>query len=120
MLRMVARDNTIARSMPRRSPLTSVMPALSIATSVPVPISMPTSDWASAGASIDAVTRHRHRAPVGLQALHLTGRIAVLKGRMNADLHMDNDLKNTGKGNLFVIFGEPDIDILPAEDGKVG
>ena len=47
------------------------------------------------------------------------GRIPVLKARMNADLHMADDLKNTGKGNLFVIFGEPDIDILPAEDGKV-
>ena len=27
---------------------------------------------------------------------------------------MADNLKNTGKGNLFVIFGEPDIDILPA------
>jgi len=44
------------------------------------------------------------------------GRIPVLKARMNADLHMADDLKNTGKGNLFVIFGEPDIDILPAKD----
>ena len=43
------------------------------------------------------------------------GRIPVLKARMNADLHMAEDLKNTGKGNLFVIFGEPDIDVLPAE-----
>ena len=42
------------------------------------------------------------------------GRIPVLKARMNADLHMAEDLKNTGKGNLFVIFGEPDIDILDA------
>ena len=40
------------------------------------------------------------------------GRIPVLKARMNADLHMAGDLKNTGKGNLFVVFGEPDIDIL--------
>jgi adenine-specific DNA-methyltransferase len=39
------------------------------------------------------------------------GRIRVLKARMNADLHMAEDLKNTGKGNLFVIFGEPDIEI---------
>ena len=45
------------------------------------------------------------------------GRIPVLKARMNADLHMAEDLKNTGKGNLFVIFGEPDIDIL-SPDGK--
>jgi len=47
------------------------------------------------------------------------GRIPVLKARMNADLHMAEDLKNTGKGNLFVIFGEPDIEILQAEDGKI-
>ena len=43
------------------------------------------------------------------------GRIPILKARMNADLHMAGDLKNTGKGNLFVIFGEPDIDVLPVE-----
>ncbi len=43
------------------------------------------------------------------------GRIPVLKARMNADLHMAGDLKNTGVGNLFVIFGEPDIDILPVQ-----
>jgi adenine-specific DNA-methyltransferase len=41
------------------------------------------------------------------------GRIPVLKARINADMHMAQDLKNTGKGNLFVIFGEPDIDIIP-------
>ncbi|MBF6567725.1 MAG: site-specific DNA-methyltransferase [Candidatus Binataceae bacterium] len=46
------------------------------------------------------------------------GRIPVLKARMNADLHMAADLKNTGKGNLFVIFGEPDID-LTEKDGKL-
>ena len=43
------------------------------------------------------------------------GRVPVLKARMNADLHMAGELKNTGRGNLFVIFGEPDIEILPAE-----
>ena len=47
------------------------------------------------------------------------GRVPILKARMNADLHMADDLKNTGKGNLFVVFGEPDIDILPA-DGNGG
>jgi len=46
------------------------------------------------------------------------GRVPVLKARMNADLHMAEDLKNTGKGNLFVIFGEPDIDILDAATGQ--
>ena len=47
------------------------------------------------------------------------GRIPVLKARMNADLHMSDDLKNTGKGNLFVIFGEPDITLLNEDDGKL-
>jgi adenine-specific DNA-methyltransferase len=47
------------------------------------------------------------------------GRIPVLKARMNADLHMADDLKNTGKGNLFVIFGEPDIDIQDAGDNQI-
>jgi len=47
------------------------------------------------------------------------GRIPVLKARMNADLHMAEDLKTTGQGNLFVIFGEPDIDVLDDDDGMV-
>ncbi|MGZ9111041.1 MAG: site-specific DNA-methyltransferase [Rhodoplanes sp.] len=47
------------------------------------------------------------------------GRIPVLKARMNADLHMAGELKNTGKGNLFVIFGEPDIDIEDAGEGQI-
>ena len=38
---------------------------------------------------------------------------------MNPDLHMAGDLKNTGKGNLFVVFGEPDIDIEPSRDGQI-
>lgn len=47
------------------------------------------------------------------------GRIPVLKARMNADLHMAADLKNTGKGNLFVIFGEPDIQISNEKSGEI-
>ena len=52
--------------------------------------------------------------------LERLGRIPVLKARMNADLHMATDLKNTGKGNLFVIFGEPDIDIIETDEGDAG
>ncbi|MDH0725933.1 DNA methyltransferase [Stutzerimonas stutzeri] len=47
------------------------------------------------------------------------GRIHVLKARMNADLHMAEDLKNTGKGNLFVIFGEPDVDVLDTQGRSI-
>ena len=67
------------------------------------------------------------RLRLQLRSAHSTefeplGRIPVLKARMNADLHMADDLKNTGKGNLFVIFGEPDIDILDAagDDAEPG
>lgn len=47
------------------------------------------------------------------------GRIPVLKARMNPDLHMGGDLKTTGTGNLFVVFGEPDLDILKDADGRL-
>ncbi len=39
------------------------------------------------------------------------GVINVLKARMNADLHMADNLKEDSKGNLFVVFGEPDISV---------
>jgi len=45
------------------------------------------------------------------------GRLPVLKARMHADLHLAEELKSTTKGNLFVIFGEPDIDLLTTADG---
>ena len=51
--------------------------------------------------------------------LNNLGRIPILKARMNADLHMSEDLKNTGKGNLFVIFGEPDIDVIEEANEKI-
>jgi len=47
------------------------------------------------------------------------GKIPVLKARINADLHMGDELKNTGKGNLFVIFGEPDIEIQKVDEGRL-
>ena len=39
------------------------------------------------------------------------GRLPVLLVRMNNDLVMGEDLKKTGAGNLFTVFGQPDIDI---------
>jgi adenine-specific DNA-methyltransferase len=47
------------------------------------------------------------------------GRVPVLKARMNPDLHMGGELKATGAGNLFVIFGEPDIKIEAEDDGLI-
>ena len=47
------------------------------------------------------------------------GKLPILKARMNADLHMSTDLKKTKAGNLFVIFGEPDIEVLDAPDDQI-
>jgi adenine-specific DNA-methyltransferase len=47
------------------------------------------------------------------------GRIPVLMVRMNADLLMGEELKKTGAGNLFTVFGEPDISWDETEDGIV-
>lgn len=47
------------------------------------------------------------------------GPLPILKARMNPDLHMADELKNTGKGNLFVIFGAPDIDIETLDTGEL-
>jgi adenine-specific DNA-methyltransferase len=47
------------------------------------------------------------------------GPLPILKAKMNPDLHMAGELKNTGKGNLFVVFGEPDIDIKDEKDGRI-
>jgi len=47
------------------------------------------------------------------------GRIPVLLVRMNSDLLMGEDLKKTGAGNLFTVFGEPDIDVTETDDGEL-
>ncbi len=47
------------------------------------------------------------------------GPLPILKAKMNPDLHMSDELKNTGQGNLFVVFGEPDIEWNFDEEGKI-
>ncbi|MFN8499832.1 MAG: site-specific DNA-methyltransferase [Anaerolineae bacterium] len=48
------------------------------------------------------------------------GRLTVQTVRINADLTMgDEVLKKTGAGNLFMIFGEPDITLAPQADGRL-
>jgi adenine-specific DNA-methyltransferase len=47
------------------------------------------------------------------------GRLPVLFVRMNSDLLMGEDLKKTGAGNLFTVFGEPDIDVSESNEGQL-
>jgi len=48
------------------------------------------------------------------------GALTVLAARMNPDLSMGDELlKKTGAGNLFTVFGEPDIDIVALPDASI-
>ncbi len=47
------------------------------------------------------------------------GKLRILKAKMNPDLQMPDLLKKTGAGNLFMVFGEPDITISAGEDDTV-
>jgi adenine-specific DNA-methyltransferase len=48
------------------------------------------------------------------------GRLQVLPAKMNPDLLMGDELlKKTGTGNLFMVFGEPDLDLKHLKDGTI-
>jgi len=48
------------------------------------------------------------------------GRLTVLPAKMNPDLAMGDELlKKTGAGNLFMVFGEPDVEINKQKDGRI-
>ena len=47
------------------------------------------------------------------------GPLPILKAKMNPDLHMSEELKNTGAGNLFIVFGEPDIEWRFNDEGEI-
>jgi adenine-specific DNA-methyltransferase len=51
--------------------------------------------------------------------LNKLGPLPILKAKMNPELHMSEELKNTGAGNLFVVFGEPDIKWEFNADGEI-
>lgn len=48
------------------------------------------------------------------------GKLTILLARMNPDLAMGDELlKKTGAANLFMVFGEPDLKIVPEKNGKI-
>lgn len=69
----------------------------------------------AADAGFDIVIACAFNFEAHAQELHRLGRIPILHARMNADLHMAGDLK-AGGGNLFVVFGEPDIELIEEGD----
>jgi adenine-specific DNA-methyltransferase len=61
-----------------------------------------------------------HVAEDSLVVERQVGRLRVLLVRMNPDLSMgDQLLKKTGAGNLFMVFGEPDVALEKRQDGKL-
>ena len=73
----------------------------------------------AADAGFDVVVSCAFAYDARASELGKLGKIPILKARMNADLHMGDELKTTGKGNLFVVFGEPDIEIESAGDDRI-
>ncbi len=58
--------------------------------------------------------------PLAGEEASTLGRLTILQARMNPDLSMGDELlKKTGSGNLFMVFGEPDIDVRTGADGKL-
>ena len=49
----------------------------------------------------------------------LFGKLNILITRMNPELNMGEDLLKAGAGNLFMVFGEPDVTIKKHKDGKL-
>jgi adenine-specific DNA-methyltransferase len=48
------------------------------------------------------------------------GNLVVLPTKMNPDLAMGDELlKKTGAGNLFMVFGEPDLDVTTNNDNQL-
>jgi adenine-specific DNA-methyltransferase len=58
--------------------------------------------------------------PLAGEEASALGRLTILQARMNPDLAMGDELlKKTGTGNLFMVFGEPDIDVRAVGDGQL-
>ena len=58
--------------------------------------------------------------PLAGEEASTLGRLTILQARMNPDLAMGDELlKKTGTGNLFMVFGEPDIEIKGTDDGRL-
>ncbi len=63
---------------------------------------------------------HVHEKTQELKQEMSFGKLRILAVRMNPDLAMGDELlKKTGSGNLFMVFGEPDLDIKKQKDGKL-
>ncbi len=59
-------------------------------------------------------------APHVIEETKKYGKLTVLIVRMNPDLAMGDELlKNTGGGNLFMVFGEPDVEIAETPLGQI-
>ena len=72
---------------------------------------------AGAGEQANAETSTEHTFSADGQ--RQVGRLQVLNVRINADLMMDDTLKNTGVGNLFTVFGQPDITVTDVDDDTI-
>lgn len=47
------------------------------------------------------------------------GNLPIVAARMNADLLFGDQLKKSGAGNLFTVFGQPDVELRTLDDGQL-
>jgi adenine-specific DNA-methyltransferase len=58
--------------------------------------------------------------PLAGEEASTLGRLTIVQARMNPDLAMGDELlKKTGSGNLFMVFGEPDIELRQVAGGQL-
>ncbi len=77
---------------------------------------------AQAGKTAMEISPDTKRAPefAAAEATRQYGKLQVLLARMNPDLAMGDELlKKTGAGNLFMVFGEPDVQVRSQDGGTV-
>ena len=109
-------SGSTARTGPRRPSRSRSGPssAPSAPSSSATPPRRPSSSPTCSSCAASRSTRWRGRRPRRL------GRLTILQARMNPDLAMGDELlKKTGTGNLFMVFGEPDIDVRAAGEGQI-
>ena len=114
-MRMVRRLMAMVRGMPVRLPLDRITSAVSMATSVPVPMAMPTSAWARAGASLMPSPTMPTFLPFFLDLLDLGG--FLFRPHFGEDL-VDAHLFGNGAGGLGIVAGEHDHFQMLASAGR--
>ena len=65
---------------------------------------------------IEESSERRAEALLDVAAESSVGSLRVLLAKINPDLQLGDRLENTGQGNIFLVFGEPDVEVVREGD----